>query len=176
MDDQTSFEPAATAGRHVVEALGALQAWLLAEDAYGRGGLNELGVSASMTRRLRAWNEMFGRYGSRDEDWASGGWADEGVAPAHELQRELPDVEVATSTLTTIDHCEKCEAPSRARRHRRLAPRPAPARWTPCRDCPDTSWPGARLPGLLGRGPRGPRRGEDRRGRPLRYPRSIFRC
>jgi hypothetical protein len=56
--------------------------------------LKELGVSESLLRRLRAWNETFERHGAGDEAWSSDVWADEGLALAHELQRELPDVAV----------------------------------------------------------------------------------
>ncbi|AEV85270.1 hypothetical protein ACWT_4250 [Actinoplanes sp. SE50] len=56
--------------------------------------LADHGVSESLVRRLRAWNETFERYGTRDEDRADDAWAAEGLALAHELQRELPDVEV----------------------------------------------------------------------------------
>ncbi|GIE76494.1 hypothetical protein Aph02nite_24440 [Actinoplanes philippinensis] len=201
MDDESSLREAAEAGRETGDALGALQAWLLAEDAYARGGvpdevlsylqdhvgrllgpramaaageflkqyaardagpaglardssalvdllaaiegkrrrgfefewrafpldgvddrpatllvmaeyfagdpvwerprgsgspvsLEELGVSESLGRRLRAWNETYERHGLGGEEWASAAWAEEGLALAHELQRELPDVEV----------------------------------------------------------------------------------
>ncbi|GIF23798.1 hypothetical protein BJ973_004409 [Actinoplanes tereljensis] len=57
----------------------------------GDGGqveLSELGVSASLVQRLRAWNDT----------WAtpepSEGWTEKGMALAHELQRELPDLDV----------------------------------------------------------------------------------
>src|SRR4051794_39311990 len=38
MDDE-ALRKAAADGRHEAESLGALEAWLLAEDAYGRGGV-----------------------------------------------------------------------------------------------------------------------------------------
>ncbi|KUL29729.1 hypothetical protein [Actinoplanes awajinensis] len=56
--------------------------------------LTELGVSESLRQRLRAWNETFERHGASRKPWASKEWAAEGLALAHELQRELPDVAV----------------------------------------------------------------------------------
>jgi hypothetical protein len=39
MDDDALLKGAAADGKREVDALGALEAWLLAEDAYGRGGV-----------------------------------------------------------------------------------------------------------------------------------------
>jgi hypothetical protein len=60
--------------------------------------LSGLGVSDSLQQRLRAWNEVFERSALEIDDWddpaADSAWVDEGLTLAHELQRELPDVDV----------------------------------------------------------------------------------
>lgn len=62
----------------------------------GRGGMVELAdleVSESLARRLREWNEVFER-SALSEDWDDPVWVEQGLALAHELQRELPDIDV----------------------------------------------------------------------------------
>ena len=61
--------------------------------------LDELGVSPALVRRLRSWNERYGRVSSVEA--TSGGreeretWVREGLSLAYALQDELPDVEVS---------------------------------------------------------------------------------
>ncbi len=62
----------------------------------GTGGpveLADLEVSPPLVRRLREWNEVFEVLGLTD-DWDATDWVQQGLALAHELQRELPDIDV----------------------------------------------------------------------------------
>jgi hypothetical protein len=67
----------------------------------GGGGpvsLSELDVSDSLVQRLRTWNETYERSALIDDGWGSAealsAWVRQGLALAHELQRELPAVDV----------------------------------------------------------------------------------
>ncbi|MDP9830126.1 hypothetical protein [Kineosporia succinea] len=59
--------------------------------------LAELGVSAALIMRLRAWNEIFEQYGL--VDWKGcpvpvDTWVSQGLTLAHQLQKELWDMDV----------------------------------------------------------------------------------
>ncbi len=63
--------------------------------------LSGLGVSAPLVQRLRAWNETFERSALTDDGWAGpeaeSTWVQQGLDLAHELQQELPDIDVRYS-------------------------------------------------------------------------------
>ena len=67
----------------------------------GTGGsvsLGELGVSDALVQRLRGWNEQFEQLALTDFEWTSpetqAAWVQRGLDLAHQLQRELPEVDV----------------------------------------------------------------------------------
>jgi hypothetical protein len=67
----------------------------------GTGGsvsLSDLGVSDALVQRLQEWNEQFEQLALIDFEWASpqtqAAWVQQGLDLAHELQRELPEVDV----------------------------------------------------------------------------------
>lgn len=60
--------------------------------------LSELSVSDALVQRLREWNEQFEQLALTDFEWASpqtqAAWVQRGLDLAHELQQELPEVDV----------------------------------------------------------------------------------
>lgn len=54
--------------------------------------LSELGVSAPLRQRLREWNEEYERSALDDDE--DPGWIRHGLTLAHDLQRELPGIDV----------------------------------------------------------------------------------
>lgn len=72
--------------------------WDSDPDHTGPVSLADLGVSAQLAQRLRAWNERFNGIALTDFEFPSVDeerrWRREGLALAFELQNQLPDVEV----------------------------------------------------------------------------------
>jgi hypothetical protein len=60
--------------------------------------LSELGVSKPSWNSCGGWNEQFEQLALTDFEWESpeahAAWVQRGLRLAHELQRELPDVDV----------------------------------------------------------------------------------
>jgi hypothetical protein len=65
----------------------------------GPATLDDLGVSAGLTRRLRAWNAQFQGTALTDFEFVSPEeerrWVREGRELAYELQNELPDIDIS---------------------------------------------------------------------------------
>ncbi|GIM91724.1 hypothetical protein [Paractinoplanes toevensis] len=61
--------------------------------------LDDLGVSAGLVQRLRAWNSQYQRTAFTDFDFPTQEeerrWAQLGLQLAYELQNELPDIEIS---------------------------------------------------------------------------------
>ncbi len=73
--------------------------WDSDADHLGPVALADLGVSAQLVQRLRAWNEhvkgialMDVEFRSPDEERR---WEQEGLQLAYQLQNELPDIEIS---------------------------------------------------------------------------------
>jgi hypothetical protein len=60
--------------------------------------LSDLGVSAALVQRLRAWNQTYQRLALTDFEWvnaqAESDWVNEGLRLAQQLQNELPDIAI----------------------------------------------------------------------------------
>ncbi|GAA4977946.1 hypothetical protein [Kineococcus glutinatus] len=94
-----------TGGVHRPEALLVMAEHSVTDPVWerplGTGGpvaLGGLGVPDPLVQRLRGWNEQFERVALTDVGWESprvrAAWVQRGLDLAHELQRELPDVDV----------------------------------------------------------------------------------
>lgn len=73
--------------------------WDSDPDHMGPVVLADLGVSARLARRLRAWNDRFNDIASTDFEFPSAeeerSWRQQGLELAFELQNELPDIEIS---------------------------------------------------------------------------------
>jgi hypothetical protein len=73
--------------------------WDSDPDHMGPVVLADLGVSARLARRLRAWNDRFSDIALTDFEFPGAEerrrWLREGLTLAHELQNELPDIEIS---------------------------------------------------------------------------------
>lgn len=91
------YRPAAL--RVMAEHVGGDPVWDSDQDHLGQAELEDLGVSPSLVRRLRAWNDRYGAIARTDfafvppEDEAI--WRRQGLDLAYELQNELPDIEIS---------------------------------------------------------------------------------
>ncbi|MDI6100930.1 hypothetical protein QLQ12_20150 [Actinoplanes sp. NEAU-A12] len=65
----------------------------------GPVALEDLGVSARLVRRLRAWNDQFNGVALTGFDFPhveeADRWRQTGLGLAYELQNELPDIEIS---------------------------------------------------------------------------------
>jgi hypothetical protein len=68
-------------------------------DHYGPVVLEDLGVSASLVQRLRAWNDRYGATALTDFEFPSpddeARWLRDGLNLAYDLQNEMPDIEIS---------------------------------------------------------------------------------
>ncbi len=73
-------------------------------DHLGPVVLADLGVSAQLIRRLRAWNERFNSIALTNFEFSGADeqrrWERDGLRLAYDLQNELPDIEISYANDT----------------------------------------------------------------------------
>jgi hypothetical protein len=83
----------------MAEHSGDAGVWHSEPGHFGPVDVDDLGVSAELAHRLRAWNGQYQRtaltdfeFPSREEEQC---WIREGLGLAYELQNELPDIAIS---------------------------------------------------------------------------------